>query len=158
MWKGPMDFKRNKKKHAMTKTAFPLFKHIKMTMCWWKCRKVFIYYWTTIIEQKMNHTQSDFQQFFNQTWITPKAIFVLAVPSPAKIYLYSKCEKSCNYHNVICLFYWPRNSITRLLEKRFDKCFGNMVLIATCNSPSPSIHCIPAKKHVLMLTVLNCNS
>jgi len=38
----------------------------------------------------MDHTKSGLQQFLKQTWMTPKAIFVLAMPPPAKIYLYSK--------------------------------------------------------------------
>jgi len=51
----PID-KRNKKKHAMTKTAFSLFKHSKMTNA-----GKFLY----IIEL----------QLLNQKWIISKAVF-----------------------------------------------------------------------------------
>jgi len=42
----------------------------------------------------MDHIQSGYQQFLNETWMTPIAVFVLAVPPPAKIYLYSKFTRN----------------------------------------------------------------
>jgi len=55
-------------------------------------------------------------------------------------------EKSRIYGtDVFRFFRWCQNSITGLLEKRFEKFYGNTVFTACCYSPSN--HCIPAQKN-----------